>query len=97
VLSIPYPQKIIKEPYDINNLFLDFSELFKAIFELFRAFLCFFEQFFKHINKLCKIIILYKMKETTDLFTDKTRTIHQVNKIKFDLNPLNYRCFISHS
>lgn len=35
------------------------------------------------------------MKKTTKLSPDKNRSIYELRNIKFDLNPLNYMCFIT--
>ena len=37
------------------------------------------------------------MQKTTNISPDKSRPIQTANKIKFDLNPMNYQCFISNS
>ena len=37
------------------------------------------------------------MRETTYITPDKCRTGLESKKIKFDLNPLNYQCFISNN
>ncbi len=37
------------------------------------------------------------MQKTTNISPDPTRPNQTPNKIKFDLNPMNYQCFISNS
>ena len=37
------------------------------------------------------------MKKTTNISPDKGRSPFEGKKIKFDLNPVNYQCFISNS
>lgn len=50
---------------------------------------------FKKRKKLlfCKLFVY--MKKTTNKSPDKIRSIHGLKNIKFDLNPLNYMCFIT--
>jgi hypothetical protein len=35
------------------------------------------------------------MKKTTNIIQDKPKILSEIQKIKFDLNPSNYKCFIS--
>ena len=37
------------------------------------------------------------MKKTTNAFLDAPRSISEIQRIKFDLNPSNYKCFISNN
>lgn len=35
------------------------------------------------------------MSKTTNIYVEKPRSIGEIQRIKFDLNPSNYKCFIS--
>ena len=37
------------------------------------------------------------MRKTTNISPDKSGTLKEFKKIKFDLNPQNYKCFISNN
>ena len=37
------------------------------------------------------------MKKTTNAFLDPPRSISEIQRIKFDLTPSNYKCFISNN